>query len=221
LLSQLSSEARTREHIHRTLSPRAVALREDRLPALIRRLERQGLAPRVEFPLPAVESSRRKFDQATLAHLYLAVRLNHQLAEILPSAYRTPIPSCSIWKSNSLRATVTWPRNSPTRPPSVSSTRHCPKSVLMITCPLPPLKLSSSLSTPSKPASRSKSSTTHPTARLSSRRSRDEITTRAIEPHRLEWRGRVPYLIAYCQLDQDERTFRVDRIRECRMTNDE
>ena len=42
---------------------------------------------------------------------------------------------------------------------------------------------------------------------------RDEITTRTVEPHRLEWRGQTPYLIAYCQLDQDERTFRVDRIR--------
>jgi len=51
---------------------------------------------------------------------------------------------------------------------------------------------------------------------------RDEVTTRVIEPHRVEWRGRTPYLtpalragasVAYCQLDGDERTFRVDRIR--------
>jgi hypothetical protein len=28
----------------------------------------------------------------------------------------------------------------------------------------------------------------------------------------LEWRGDIPYLIAYCRLRQDERTFRLERI---------
>jgi predicted DNA-binding transcriptional regulator YafY len=37
-------------------------------------------------------------------------------------------------------------------------------------------------------------------------------TTRVVEPHRLEQRGSTHYLIAFCRIDRDERTFRVDRI---------
>lgn len=37
-------------------------------------------------------------------------------------------------------------------------------------------------------------------------------TTRRVEPLRLEWRGDVIYLIAYCHLRGDQRVFRVDRI---------
>jgi hypothetical protein len=39
---------------------------------------------------------------------------------------------------------------------------------------------------------------------------------RTVDPLRLEWHGDVPYLIAYCRLRQDERTFRVDRILDIR-----
>jgi len=41
---------------------------------------------------------------------------------------------------------------------------------------------------------------------------RGRRTQRVVEPRRLEWRGEVPYLIAYCRLRQEERVFRVDRI---------
>ena len=40
----------------------------------------------------------------------------------------------------------------------------------------------------------------------------DEVTLRDVQPRRIEWRGAVPYLIAWCNLRQDERTFRIDRI---------
>ena len=40
----------------------------------------------------------------------------------------------------------------------------------------------------------------------------DVVTLRDVQPRRIEWRGAVPYLIAWCNLRQDERTFRIDRI---------
>ena len=49
--------------------------------------------------------------------------------------------------------------------------------------------------------------------------SHDETTTRVVEPLRIEWRGRIPYLIAYCRLRQDERVFRVERITKTRKGN--
>ena len=39
-----------------------------------------------------------------------------------------------------------------------------------------------------------------------------EVTLRDVQPRRIEWRGAVPYLIAWCNLRRDERTFRIDRI---------
>jgi proteasome accessory factor C len=42
---------------------------------------------------------------------------------------------------------------------------------------------------------------------------RDVVTHREVEPHRLEQRGKAMYLIGFCRRVQDERVFRVDRIR--------
>jgi predicted DNA-binding transcriptional regulator YafY len=38
------------------------------------------------------------------------------------------------------------------------------------------------------------------------------VTQRHVDPLRLEWRGDVAYLIAYCHLRQAQRVFRVERI---------
>jgi hypothetical protein len=216
LLSQLASERRTRAGILRTLSPRAVVLRESGLPTLIRRLERQGLAPRVEFSLPAVASTRRKFDRPAIAHLYLAVRLNHQLSEVLPSACRTPY-SILLDLEKQLS-----PRD---RDLAAQLADEAAQQILHP--PHPPLLLGEGSGMGILPVAeiltlieRAIQSGT-PLQIVYYSPYRDEITTRAVEPHRIEWHGRIPYLIAYCQLDQDERTFRVDRIRECRMMSDE
>lgn len=39
-----------------------------------------------------------------------------------------------------------------------------------------------------------------------------ETTDRTVQPHHIEWRGDHPYLIAFCQLRQQDRSFRLDRI---------
>jgi hypothetical protein len=214
LLTQLTSERRTRADIQRTLSPRAVVVREDRLPSLIRRLERQGLAPRVEFPLPAGRSTRRKFDQPTLAYLYLSVRLGHQLSDLIPSAYRAPY---SILLD--LEAQLS-PRD---RDLAAQLADEAAAHIRELRGSMPlrergdmPAPIADALITIERAIQAGT-----PLEIVYYSPYRDEVTTRVVEPHRIEWHGRIPYLIAYCHLDGDERTFRVDRIRECRVSNGE
>jgi hypothetical protein len=216
LLAPLSSRPgrRTRADILRTLSPRAVLVRESQLPVLIRRLERQGLAPRVEFPLPSAPAARRRFDQPSLAYLYLSVRLCHQLSDLIPSAYRAPYSLLLDLEKqlaprdrdlaaqladeaaqNILDPPSAWPLPTADHTPGpVAETVALIERAIESGTPLEIVYYSPY---------------------------RDEVTTRAVEPHRIEWRGQTPYLIAYCRLDADERTFRVDRIRECRVSKGE
>lgn len=42
--------------------------------------------------------------------------------------------------------------------------------------------------------------------------SRPAPLSRTVSPRRIEWHGDTPYLVAYCHLRRDERTFRLDRI---------
>ena len=44
--------------------------------------------------------------------------------------------------------------------------------------------------------------------------SRPLPVSREVAPRRIEWHGDTPYLVAYCHLQMDERTFRLDRIIE-------
>ncbi len=50
--------------------------------------------------------------------------------------------------------------------------------------------------------------------------SRDEVTTRKIDPYRLWLQDSVVYLIAYCHLRKDFRTFHISRIREVTPTDE-
>ncbi len=205
-LTELAGERRTRGDMLRTLSPRAVVVREDHLPSLIRRLERQGLAPRVEFPLPAGRSTRCKFDQPTLAYLYLSVRLGHQLSELIPSAYRAPY---SILLD--LEAQLSPRDRDLAAQLADEAAQHIlnpPASRLLSTGDHVPGPVAETIALIEHAIQ-----TGAPLEIVYYSPYRDQVTTRVVEPHRLEWRGRTPYLIAYCQLDGDERTFRVDRIR--------
>ena len=232
ILTEMASERRTRGDMLRTLSPRAVVVREDHLPSLtlaparsagVRRLERQGLAPRVEFPLPAGRSTRRKFDQPTLAYLYLSVRLGHQLSDLIPSAYRAPY---SILLD--LEAQLS-PRD---RDLAAQLADEAAAHIRELRGSMPlrergdmPAPIADALITIERAIQAGT-----PLEIVYYSPYRDEVTTRVVEPHRIEWHGRIPYLtpalragasVAYCQLDGDERTFRVDRIRECRVSNGE
>ena len=191
----------------RTLSPRSVTVTEARVPTLIRQLKRYGFAPRVEFSFDDHPPST-PFDHATLAHLYVAASLGHRLPEFIPATYRVPyavlaelekqlsehdrtvaaqlIEDCRAAQDRTDR-----------RPPAAEGEQ-------------PPLPTESSRAILT--AIREAIEQSVPIGITYYAVSHDETTTRIVEPFRIEWRGNTPYLVAYCQLRQDERVFRVDRI---------
>jgi hypothetical protein len=224
LLTELTREQRIRAGIDRTLSPRAMTVREHRLPALLRRLERRGVIPRVEFSLlppgrraalpkatrdEGQSPANRLFDQPSQAHLYLSLRLGYELSDLIPSACRAPY---------SLLLDLERQLSARDRDVAIELARECAQTILQPPQSLPPTiedRLPVLVSETVAHIERAIREGV-PLKIVYYSPYRDEVTTRLVEPHRLEWRGRTPYLIAYCTLDQDERTFRVDRIR--RMT---
>jgi predicted DNA-binding transcriptional regulator YafY len=200
-------------------------VREDHLPALVRRLQRRGLAPRVEFLLPGVRSAARRFDQASLAYFYLALRLCHQLSELIPSAYRAPRCASLLLDLEKQLGERDCDLAAQLADEAAQRILNPPASRLLSTGDHVPGPAAETIALIERAIQ-----TGAPLEIVYYSPYRDEVTTRVIEPHRVEWRGRTPYLtpalragasVAYCQLDQDERTFRVDRIRECRVSNGE
>jgi hypothetical protein len=219
-LTELTRSQRVRQSIQRTLSPRAVVVRESRLPALLRQLQRRGLTPRTNITLP-YQSTNSQFTTPSLAQLYFAALLNHQLADKLPAPYRvdyslvlelerqlTPADQIlarqlaeeahdlvndeyGLWNSNQSLARE-------------DSAFRIPQSPLEATLPLIEHAILSG-----QPLTFTYYSPAY-----------DQTTRRSVEPLRLEWHGETPYLIAYCRLRQDERTFRVERITDLVPTSD-
>ncbi len=226
LLAEVARERTARRAIRRTLSPRAVILRDERLTSLVRHLERRGLSPRLDFPRPvsrmpepANDSSSAParnpidalFDQPTLAHLYLAARIGHQLSDLVPPACRAPY---SILLDLERRLD---PRERDL------AARLADEAAEHIRAAGGQARPAGSF------GARPDSHDLTPRLSLIQRAieataaleivytdARRETTTRVVEPHGLEWRGRTAYLVAFCRLERDERTFRVDRIEAVR-----
>ena len=218
-LTDLTRSQRVRESIQRTLSSRAVVLRESRLPALLRQLDRRGLTPRTNLPTSVIasvagakQSPTRTFENPVVAQLYFAALLNQHLADCLPAPYRVDYslvlelerqlpPADQILARQlvtdaidllhparpSLALDETWPLTSSTDVRRQSSIVAALEQAVAAATPLALTYYSPVY---------------------------DQTTSRSVEPLRLEWHGETPYLIAWCHLRQDERTFRVDRIAE-------
>jgi hypothetical protein len=207
-MEQLTRVRGIRACIRRTLSPRAVTLRADHLPALIRQLKRYGYPPRVELPQPNNHSTKRRFDDPTIAHLYLAARIGHVLPELIPAPYRVPyaivleLEKQLSERDHELAAQIVDELTASNRQPTADQRTRRREAFAVG-------DLRSAVETITRAVDRGM-----PLEITYYAASRDETTTRVIEPLRIEWRGRVPYLIAYCRLRQDERVFRVDRIIE-------
>jgi hypothetical protein len=217
-LTELTRAHRVRESIQRTLSPRAVVVRDSRLPALLRQLDRRGLTPRTNLPAAQLSNYRThslpNYDTPTLAQLYFAALLNQHLADHLPAPYRVDYslvlelervltPSDRLLAiqlaeeaQDMLNAEVGM-RNVPAPSAESSSNFHLPKPNLLSSS-LALIKQAIAVNTPLTLTYYSPAY--------------DQTTHRIVEPLRLEWHGEIPYLVAYCRLRQDERTFRVDRI---------
>lgn len=215
-LTELVRSKQIRECFQQTLSPRAVIVKSTRLKNLLRRLAWRGEQPRIEIhdPPPLAGShSLKEFDNPTLAHLDLAARLVHQLADFIPTEYRPPysvlleleqrLTERDRESITALAAEFKQTSDSKQKAPSRRSTLETTEGDLKPAAEKVELYLSQ---IQTALAHNQPFQITYYSPYT------DETTKRVVEPLRLEYRDNTVYLIGYCRLDQAERTFRVDRI---------
>jgi hypothetical protein len=214
LLQELASIRRLRARLGETISARAVAVEADQLEALVRHLERLGFYPRVESATApgglqiqaeqattsaakgdlsegermAIAAALRLF--VTLAdELSLDLRAHHLLAQRWLEGLPHPQRDAARRQVQTVLDALRYHddrRGEDYRLPSP-------------TAPLLP-ELERAI------AQKATIEMDYYTA------GRHHLLSRRVEPLRLEWRGGVPYLVAFCHLRQESRTFRVDRI---------
>lgn len=216
IIERLAADRRGRSLIRRTLSPRAVAVDPTRLDQLIRRLaEQEGLPPSVQVSAPVEgEQTARIAPLASPAplpqpaHLWLALQVYRQLGQYLRLPVR--IPQAVL---DSVAALLS-PTDIAAADTAAGQVMAALQDSLQGRDPFPPwpeegLPLAESLPVIEAALAGGRLlEISYYTA------GRAEVTRRMVEPYRLEWRGDVPYLVAFCHRVQAERVFRVDRIRE-------
>ena len=201
LLQELTARRRIRETLRETLSARAVRVDGSRLDALIRRLERRGVVPRLDLadqPPPSVGDLSGE-DRVVIA---TALRLYVRLADELRLPARPPHTLAHAWGEGLTLAQ----RDEVERlvEEALERLRRAAPPEEPYRLPLPTGPLLEALE--EAIAAGETVEIEYYTA------GRGHVTRRRVEPLRLEWRGEVVYLIAYCHLRKDQRVFRVDRI---------
>ncbi|HEY77206.1 MAG TPA: WYL domain-containing protein [Thermoflexia bacterium] len=201
LMQELTKQRRIRETLLESLSSRVVRVDGSRLDALIRRLHRRGIVPRLDLPgrmsLPGDAVSGE--DRVLVA---TALCLYAHLADTLGLPARPVHAVVRAWSES-----LTLPQRDAVER-QVNEVlgrlrRGSPDGVTpVLPVPTGPLirRLEAAI------AAGKTVEIEYYTA------GRDHVTRRRVDPLRLEWRGEVAYLIAYCHLRGDQRVFRVDRI---------
>ncbi len=211
VLGALARKRRFRQHIVRTLSPRALVLDDARLDVALRHLRREGHDPRVTIPLDEVQA--RPLDQAGAAFHLLAGRVYQGLARFV----RLPAPYPSRLLGD-LAETLP--------PADVAAAEAGARRVLEALAsaldgwapqPSPQPGLDPDVTRPQIEAA-IQSGKGLAISYWSA--GRGALTHREISPYRLERRGRTLYLVAYCHQAGDERVFRLDRIRKLAVIDD-
>jgi hypothetical protein len=203
LLKELCAAKRVRAKFTATLSARAVTVDTSAVPLLIRQLEKRGLHASVDPPpippTPAKECAAA--DRVSIvAALELASRISHQLGARL----HVPHPLIRDWKASlSLAerdAVESWVADLVRR---LERRRRQRAGEFESPFPVSPL-----ISTLEKAIAKGE------TVEIEYHPPDHPPTVRRVDPLRLEQWGRQgkDYLVAFCHLRGEERTFRVDRI---------
>jgi len=214
LLQRLSAIRRLRARLGETLSARAVTVEADQLEALLRHLERLGfhcdcglgigdcgLGPGSRPTTPVVESELSEGERTAVA---AALHLFVTLADELGLDLRAPHLLAQRWLEG-------------LPPPQREAARRQAQTVLealrhhdtrrgvedyRLPSPTAPLL-------PELERAIAQGATIEIAYHTAGR---GHLLTRRVDPLRLEWRGGLPYLVAFCHLRQEARVFRVDRI---------
>jgi hypothetical protein len=207
LLTDILTRRRGRECVARTLSPRAVVIRADKAPVLAKRLRQvPGFVDQRAAPL--VREGRAAILGST-AHLYLAARIGHIFADIVPLPYRVPHHVCAelgAQLSTDERQRVDqiaadWAR-------TTEAPQHASR---WLTLSPPNLHV---LSEPARATHAACLAAIEQHCALTINYSTEGQTSeaRTVDPLRIEWRNTRAYLHAYDRAAEGERTFRIDRI---------
>ncbi len=221
-ITRLAARKSFRACLARKLSPRAVAVRVESVPRLLRHLEKRRHTPRVEIPLDY--STKRPSDHATIFHLYLAARLGRLLPDFIPASYRVPysvVLDLEKQLSESDRALAAQMVDELTNDLGrrTKDIEQLPASSGQQPTLSHALSEAEGAGEGSAAETIERAIAAHtPLEIVYYTAARDATTVRIVEPLRIEWRNRVPYLMAFCRTRMDERVFRVDRIVEIKTT---
>lgn len=210
IIARLQRTRRGRQLVLSTVSRRAVAVDEGKLPLLVRRLAAQeGAPPLVDLP-PAAPPLSTELGSGGAALLWLAARVYCDLGDVLPLPARLP--------SDLLQhlAAQLAPDALSAAEASAQRVRTALQDALSGRLAFP------ALSRPTVDVAESLALIEDALAEGQALEicyytaGRDEVTHRLVEPYRLERRctrrGDELYLVAFCHRAQAERVFRLDRI---------
>jgi len=213
VLARLSGTRRGRRHIQRTLSRRAVVVDEGRLPLLARRLTQQeDVPPRVEVA-PEAAPADPALGHGGAAHLWMTAQVYRALGDFIRLPVRLP--------SGLLEhlAALAEPGRLAAAEAAAGRTLSALRDVLDGRAVFPiwtetTLPVEESLALVEEALAEGQAlEMDYYTA------GRDALTHRVVEPHRVEHRGDVAYLVGFCHRAQAERTFRVSRIRTLQLVS--
>ncbi|MEA3340450.1 MAG: WYL domain-containing protein, partial [Chloroflexota bacterium] len=204
LLRELTSQRRIRQTLGKTLNARTVEVRADRLDALLRRLAHRDIVPRLDLaPLTRRQAGRVGGEgEAEQAAIVAALRVYAHLAEELG------LPTHPVYA-----LAQRWSERLPL--PIRDAVKATVEQTLKALHRAAPVEMEDRLPEPTGPLLDVLEAAIeeHATVEIEYYTAgRAHTTTRRVEPLRLEWRGKVIYLIAHCHLRGDQRVFRVDRI---------
>jgi hypothetical protein len=201
-MEDLTARRRLRETLGATLNARTIEVKAERLEALLRRLEYRGVVPYIDLPDPHPESLTGQESEAERAAIVAALQVYAHLADALGQASRPAYALIRRWREALPMALR-------------EAADHRAEDLIEALHRADPLEMEDRLPQPTGPllealevaieAGESVEIDYYTAGRV-------HQTTRRVDPLRLEWRGDVVYLIAYCHLRSDQRVFRVDRI---------
>ncbi len=210
LLRDLASQRRIRETLGKTLNARTIEVRAGRLDALLRRLARRSIIPRLDLPAvdspsptlpPRVGGDRGGAErgpggegQAERAAIATALRVYGHLADTLGLPTRPAYALARRW-------------NEGLPLPLRDAVDRTVERTLEALHRAAPLEMEDHLPEATGPLLESLEAAIRERATVEIEyytAGRAHRTTRCVEPLRLEWRGDVVYLIAYCSFHQSE-----------------
>jgi hypothetical protein len=207
LLEELASSRAIREHIMETLSPRTVTIDGSQVKTLVRKLRRLGLHPKVEMPMGETQvdsSSQGDLDLAQIAYLLMAALAYAELGGLIELP--VPVPHSLLTDLESRLD----PHDRDAVKRGVEAILRRLRSLLQSTEAVP--EYGEAFPSEELLPLLEKAIAEQTPLQIEYLTQGRRMTSRVIEPLRLEWRGGAPYLIAYCRLRRDQRVFRLDRI---------